>query len=224
MDTASEPDPVVVRLREGFDRIAFVSRADLWASAGDAGLNPTQAQVLALLGGRPDGLRPTAIAAHLTVSASSITDTLTALERKALVHREPDPTDARALRIRGTPEGIRIGVEIAAAATKVTEALAALPPAAQEALLLTQVALIRQLQVTAAIPIQRMCLTCRHFRPLAHPDTATPHHCAFVDAAFGNRELRLDCGEHEEADVSEQHTNWQSLADGSSILRSHRTH
>jgi hypothetical protein len=32
-----------------------------------------------------------------------------------------------------------------------------------------------------------------------HPEAAEPHHCAFVDAPFGNRALRLDCAEHEQA-------------------------
>lgn len=53
MDHASTSDPLIVRLREGFDRIAFVLRADLWTSAANAGLNPTQAQVLGLLAARP---------------------------------------------------------------------------------------------------------------------------------------------------------------------------
>jgi hypothetical protein len=59
MDHASASDPLIVRLREGFERIAFVLRADLWAAAGTAGVNPSQAQVLALLAERPAGLRPT---------------------------------------------------------------------------------------------------------------------------------------------------------------------
>lgn len=218
MDTASHSDPILVRLREGFDRIAFVGRADLWAASGDAGLNPTQAQVLALLTGRPAGLRPKEIAAHLAISAASITDTLNALVRKGLVWRAADPADQRAVIIRATPEGVRLGEEIAQAASQVGDALASLPSVAQEALLLTQIALIRQLQTTGAIPVQRMCVSCRHFRPHVHPDAAQPHHCAFVDAAFGSRDLRLDCGEHEVADSVVQHTAWTSLAERSPML------
>ena len=93
MDHASASEPLIVRLREGFDRIAFVLRADLWAAAGDAGLNPAQAQVLALLAGRPAGLRPKEIAAHIGVSAASIADTLGALVRKGFASRDADPAD-----------------------------------------------------------------------------------------------------------------------------------
>ncbi|MGE0152056.1 MAG: MarR family winged helix-turn-helix transcriptional regulator [Reyranellaceae bacterium] len=217
MDHASPSDPLVVRLREGFDRIAFVLRADLWTAAGEAGLNPSQAQVLGLLAGRPAGLRPKEIAAHLAVSAASIADTLAALLRKGLVSRDPDPADARAALVRATADGRDLGAQIARAASRVAAALAALPPAAQEELLRTQIALIRQLQMAGAIPLQRMCVSCRHFRPHAHPRAARPHHCAFIDAAIGGRDLRLDCGEHEAADPAAQAAAWTAFATASPI-------
>src|SRR5690606_24063351 len=172
----------------------LVLRAELWATAGDAGLNPSQAQVLSLLAGRPAGLRPKEIAAHLAVSAASIADTLGALSRKGLVRREPDPSDARAAIVRVTPEGRHLGATAFRASPQVARALASLSPAAQGELLLTQITLIRQLQLAGARPVQRMCVSCRHFRPHAHPGEASPHHCAFVNAAIGGRDLRLDCG------------------------------
>jgi len=215
MDHASVSDPLVARLREGFERIAFVLRADLWTAAGGAGLNPTQAQVLGLLAGRPAGLRPKQIAAHLAVSAASMADTLGALVRKGLVRRDADSSDARAAIVRATPNGLCIGAEIAKATSQVAGALAALPSAAQQELLLTQVALIRQLQIAGAIPLQRMCVSCRHFRPHAHLHAARPHHCAFVDAAIGDRDIRLDCGEHEAADPIVQAATWATFVNGS---------
>jgi DNA-binding MarR family transcriptional regulator len=214
MDYASEAEPLITRLREGFDRIAFVLRADLWAAAGDAGLNPAQAQVLSLLAGRPAGLRPKQIAAHLAISAASIADTLGALVRKGFVRRDADPSDARAAIVCTTPDGRRLGAEIAQATSQVAGALAALAPTAQEELLLTQIALIRQLQIAGAIPLQRMCISCRHFRPHAHRHTAKPHHCAFVNAAIGGRDLRLDCGEHEAADPAVQAATWTTFVKG----------
>ena len=113
--------------------------------------------------------------------------------------RAPDPSDARAAIIRTTAEGLRLGHEIAAYTSQFDLALASLPEAAQEQLLMSQIHIIRHLQEAGAIPLQRMCATCRHFRPHAHPHAAMPHHCAFVDAAIGGRDLRLDCGEHEAA-------------------------
>lgn len=219
MDHASNSDPLLVRLREGFDRIALVLRADLWSAAGEAGLNPIQAQVLGLLAGRPEGLKPKAIAEHAAVSAASIAETLNALVRKGLVRREPDPDDARSVTVRLTAKGLRLNKQIERSASQVSDALATLSPEAQAELLLTQIALIRQLQIAGAIPLQRMCLTCRHFRPQAHPRAAKPHHCAFVNAAIGSRDLRLDCGEHEAADPAVQAATWTAFKKGTSVLQ-----
>ncbi|MBP2231279.1 DNA-binding MarR family transcriptional regulator [Azospirillum agricola] len=211
MDHAPQPAPVLARLREGFERIALVLRADLWSAAGEAGLNPTQAQVLALLAARPAGLRPKEIAAHLAVTAASMADTLSALERKALLRRTPDPADARAVIARLTDGGRDLGGRLASAASQVTAALAGLSANEQADLLLAQVKIIRTLQQAGAIPLQRLCVTCRHFRPHAHPGEANPHHCAFVNAAIGDRDLRLDCGEHEAADPAVQAATWTAF-------------
>lgn len=221
MDHASKSDSTIVRLREGFERIALVLRAEMWTAAVEAGLNPSQAQVLALLAARPAGLRPKEIAAHIGVSAASTADTLNALSRKGLLVRAPDPNDARAAIVRATSNGRRLGLSISRASTQVAAALSQLSPQAQEQLLLTQIALIRQLYLAGTIPVQRMCVSCRHFRPHAHPGQASPHHCAFVDAAIGGRDLRLDCGEHEEADPVVQAATWATVVNGSPLLQAH---
>lgn len=217
MEHADHPEPLLERLRDGFDRIALVLRSDLWSAAGAAGLNAAQAQVLGLLANRPFGLRPKEIAAHLAVTPASIADTVSALTRKGLVRREHDPADARAAIITATSDGLRLGVDIARSESKLADALAGLSPAMQEELLLTQIALIRQLQSAGAIPLQRMCISCRYFRPHAHPGGAKPHHCAFVDAAIAGRELRLDCGEHEAAAPDVQAATWTSFAKGLAV-------
>lgn len=211
---AETTDDIVTRLREGFERIALVQRADLWTAAGEVGLNPTQAQVLGFLAAHPPGIRPKEIAAHLGVSAASVTDTLNALDRKGFVLREADPADARAVALRLTDEGLRVNRAIAAAASQVALALAQLSPAEQASLLLAQVKLVRSLQLAGAIPAQRLCVTCRHFRPNAHPGAAHPHHCAFVNAAIGMEDLRLDCGEHEPADPATRSANWIAFENG----------
>lgn len=216
-------DSLTTRLRDGFDRIAQVQRADLWAAAGEAGLNPAQAQVLDLLARRPDGLRQKEIAAHVAVSGPSIADTVAALVRKALVSRAPDPSDARAVIVRATGDGLRVGREIAARQTQLSLALASLPDAAREQLLSAQIHIIRHLQDAGAVPLQRMCASCRHFRPHAHPDAARPHHCAFVDAAIGPREFRLDCGDHEAADPAVQAATWTAFEKGPPTLQAKPT-
>jgi len=56
-----------------------------------------------------------------------------------------------------------------------------------------------------------MCVTCRYFRPNAHDDPERPHHCAFVEAAFGDRNLRVDCLDHDPAGAEVTEELWSAF-------------
>ncbi|HEY8064005.1 MAG TPA: MarR family winged helix-turn-helix transcriptional regulator [Methylosinus sp.] len=192
--------PLTRRLREGLDRIAAAMRADEWGVAEEAGLTPTQLHALTFIAGRGDaGLRLRAVAEHLGVTQPTATDSIAALARKGLVAKLPEAQDKRAVAIRVTPAGCDVVRAIGLAMTSAERALETLTPQEQQTLLALVIKTIRALQQAKAIPPQRLCVTCRHFRPYAHEDAELPHHCALVDAAFGGRHLRLDCPEHDAA-------------------------
>lgn len=189
------------RIREGLSRVGLAMRIEDWDRAKASGLNPTQLAVLGLLEGRGEGgLGVSEIAAHLGVAQPTATDSINALERKGLLEKRPGAADRRAVRVVPTPEGLAALREAGRRESAAGQAVAALDAGAQEALLLSLVKMIRHLQEAGAIPVQRMCVNCRHFAPFVHADAARPHHCRFVDAAFGERELRIDCRDHVEAD------------------------
>ena len=197
------------RLRDGFERIAAVLRADQWSTTNVLGLNPAQAQVLNFLIGRGDaGIRVKEIALHMGVAQPTATETILALERKDLVSKAPDAQDGRAISVRATAKGRKAAKATNINATQTEIAISQLSDSEQQDLLLLQVKLIRLLQQSGAISEQRMCVTCKYFQANTHSDANNPHHCDFVDAAFGNRDLRLDCGEHETAEPSVQATTW----------------
>lgn len=211
MDTFHVVPPVHARIVEGLERIATAMKSDDWASAQSVGLNPTQLAILRALEARNGGMGVKELAVLLGVSQPTATDSILALERKALVEKHADPTDGRAVRVVITDAGrdaVRSGD---AAPGAVAKATAALEDEDQEQLLVQLISLIRQLQEQGAIPVQRMCVSCRHFRPYAHSDAARPHHCTFVDAAFGQQDLRIDCRDHETADPSIRAATWMEF-------------
>ena len=205
------------RLYEGFERIASVMRGEQWSASSAQGLNPAQLQVLRLLAARENReLRVKAIAAHMGVSAPAVTDTLAALERKGLVAKSADLADTRAVLVNITPQGRSVLDAIKLVPSDTDVALAQLSASEQADLLLLQIKLIRLLQNAGTIPVQRMCITCLHFRPNVYVNALKPHHCAFVNLAFGDRDLRLDCGEHETAESSVQTATWRNFTQNGS--------
>jgi DNA-binding MarR family transcriptional regulator len=208
------------RIQQGFERLSVVLRADQWSASHAVGLNPTQAGVLAFLAGRDKvGARVKEIAAHLGVSAPSATDTISALEKKNLVERNPDATDARAVGVRITHDGKAMLKAVGLVGSNTEQALSTFSVSEQADLFLLVVKLIRQLQVAGAISNQRMCVTCTHFRPNFYPGAKHPHHCAFVNAAFETGDLRIDCGDHETADPAVQATTWAAFENRSASLQ-----
>lgn len=215
METPKTPHSITYRIREGLSRVGMAMRVDDWNRAKATGLNPTQLAILGLLEGRgEDGLGVKEVAAHLGVSQPTATDSINALERKGLIGKRAGASDKRAVRVALTPDGLATLQEADREKSLAEQAVGALGDDAQQDLLLTLITMIRHLQETDAIPVQRMCVSCRYFAPNAHKDTARPHHCKFVDAAFGQRDLRIDCRDHLEADPASRAATWDVFQPG----------
>lgn len=188
----NSPDHIIT----GLARIGVFLRSQDWRKAEQTDLTATQGQILVELAGRGPA-RVGAVAEALAVAQPTATESVSALVRKGLVEKRPDPADARAALLHLTRSGKKKAREISDWPEALLEAVDELEETERAALLRSLTKMIRSLQRQRAIPVQRMCATCVHFRPNVHDDPDAPHHCAFVDAAFGDAKLRLDCGDHE---------------------------
>ncbi len=203
-------DPLNKRIGVGLTKVALALKHQGWQGATSRGLSPTQGQILALIAGAVDGLRPSTIAEQLAVRAPTVTDSVRALVDKQLVEKVADVTDARATRLRLTLEGKSEARKAAGWPDFLVTAVDSMNADEQETFFQGLLKMIRTLQVREQIPVSQMCLTCIHFQPSVH-DGDRPHHCAFVDAAFGNRHLRLSCADHQTASSFAQESNWAAF-------------
>jgi DNA-binding MarR family transcriptional regulator len=203
------------RIATGLHKIGLTLRHAAWSDYGRTGLPPTQAQLLVLLSARPGERTLSALAAELGVTAATASDSVSALERKRLVEKRRAPGDARALAVRLSPAGSQLARTLVLWPDFLLSAIDELEPHEREVFQRALVKMIRSLQVQDRIPVARMCVSCRFFRPYAHPGSSTPHHCAYVDAPFGDAELRLDCADHQPAPLEEAETVWERFLAGS---------
>lgn len=192
-------------------RISNLLKSLAWDDAETLGVNPTQAQILARLAVRGPS-RVSTMAGDLGVSQPTLSDAVAALLRKQLLERRADPKDGRAVLLQLTGAGRAVAEAARGPAPVILAALETLPAGDRDAMQRGLVGLIRALQISRVIPVQRMCVVCTHFRPFAHDDAAAPHHCAFVDAAFGDAALRIDCGDHEDAAEDELGQIWAKFS------------
>ena len=186
------------QIAAGLGQLASFLRMSAWREAEPLGLTPTQTACISRLTGRGP-VRVTMLAKLLNVTQATASDAIAALERKKLVERRPDPTDGRATSVHLTAVGAQTARQTSRPPAALAQAVGALEPDERASLRRALSKTILSLQRQGAIEPQRLCLSCRFFRPYVHSDAETPHHCAFVDAAFGDASLRLDCDDHEEA-------------------------
>ncbi len=181
------------QLIAGIERLGSALRAQAWSEAFARGLTPTQGQVLATLRSHDgDGLRLSELAESLNVTPATASDAVRALVSKKLVKKTQAAGDARALELSLTKAGVAEAMAVAQWPSFLLEAVDALPESEQTAMLRGVVTIISSLQQSGRIPVARICVSCDYFRANAHAGPR-PHHCQFVDAAFGDRELRTNC-------------------------------
>ncbi|WP_420346729.1 MarR family winged helix-turn-helix transcriptional regulator [Pelagibius sp.] len=198
------------KIGTGLSKLGQAIRSQAWKGAGSQGLTPTQGQALATLAAAPGnaGLRLAEVAEALGVSRPTASEAVTALVRKGLVVKQPDPADSRAVALSLTQAGREQAGKAALWPDFLHAAVESLDPAERQVFYRALIKMIRSLQRRGQIPVSQMCVTCRYFRPGVHDDPERPHHCAFVDAAFGEPELRLDCPDHVAAEPALQDENW----------------
>lgn len=214
--TAGGPG-VAERVIDGLARIGQVLRQHAWRRAHPRRLTATQARVLALLATRAPRPRVGRLAGELAVTPATASDALAALRRKGLVRRRRVADDGRGAEVVLTAAGRRRAAQVAEWPEPLLAAVAALPEAEQAALLRGLIGMVRALQERGQIAVARMCVTCRYFRPRAYADPGRPHHCDYVDAPFGDRDLRLDCPDHAAAAPAAQAAVWSLFVHGRAV-------
>ncbi len=196
------------RLIVGLSKIGLAMKSQAWSRAPAEGVTPTQAQILVVLRDRAEGARLSTIAETLGITAPTASEAVASLVAKKLVIRGRDKEDARAARFRLSRGGTKVAARVGAWPDFLQKAVGTLDIAEQTTFLRALVKMIRALQEAGDIPVQRMCVDCRFFRPHAHRDPQRPHHCAFVDAPFGEHHIRIDCADHEAAANEQRNHQW----------------
>ena len=202
MDSVFEPSSqhgdVDKKIVASLERVSQALRVLLREEAQGRGLSPIQAQFLVHLLFHGVGLRRVGrLAREFDLTRATVSDAVGSLEKKGLVERENWPEDKRVATLRLSPAGKEVAMGLATWANAVEELLASSPPEEKEIVMRFLMRLVASLQRSGIVTVARMCVSCRFFRPDAHPDERSPHHCALLDLPLARSDLRIDCPEHE---------------------------
>lgn len=200
------------RIGVGLSRVCSVLRSEAWQAATLARLTPTQGQILSYLHwNRQKPAHLTALGDLLRTKLPTVSIAVEALVRKGLVAKVRSSSDARAIELSLTPKGEETAAHVAGWNDSLQVSVDTLTSEEQEIFLRCLIKIIRNLQKRNKISVSAMCATCEYFRPYAHSSPSQPHHCALVDAPFGDRHLRLECPDHEPASQEQMEAAWTSF-------------
>jgi DNA-binding MarR family transcriptional regulator len=187
-------DSIQHRVAVGLNKIGLALKSQSWQDAGQHGLTPTQGQILTILRSKGiTGMRLSAVAEELAVTSATASDAVTTLVEKGLVQKTRAVDDGRAIAISMTPKGLQTAEQVADWPDFLQDAVSELSEVEQEVFLRGLIKMICKLQEQRQISVARMCVNCQFFRPDHYPNSDQPHHCAFVDAPFADRNLQVDC-------------------------------
>ncbi len=180
------------RLAHGLSRVAMAARHRMFREVSTSGLSVIQSQLLAVL--TESGATGVGeVAARLGVTASTVSESASALERRGLVRRE---RDGRRVALALTPRGKRLSSSLAGWPDFLAACLDELSADEKRVLLRAVLSVVRRLQREGVVQQARICPSCVYFRPNVHRDAERPHHCELVNLPFGDTALRLDCPDH----------------------------
>ncbi|GAA1307625.1 MarR family winged helix-turn-helix transcriptional regulator [Saccharothrix xinjiangensis] len=187
------------RLADAIERLGHGLRSLAQRTAREHGLTPLQQQVVLTLSRQPTVRREvSALAAEFDVTKPTMSDAVTALERKELVTRSPG-SDGRRRLLTLTPTGDEVARRLEPWDGPLLDALAGVPADDRATTLHSLLRVIADLQRQGVVSVARTCTGCRFFRADTHPDPTAPHHCGLLDVPLPLADLRTDCPEHQPA-------------------------
>lgn len=208
------PEPA---LPAAIAKVALALRHHAVGQSAERDLSPTQAQILSTLAGHSGGRTVGELADALGLTLPTVSESISALSQRGLVRKVRADDDRRRISVTLTARGRSQSRGLRLWPDALLEASEALDEGEKAVLVRTLVKLIRALQDRGEIPTSRMCVSCVHFRPHVHADRARPHHCAFVDAPFGDAALRVECLDHVEVAPEGREVLWQVFVNGAPV-------
>lgn len=175
------------------ERISQAFRVLLWQESKTHSLTPIQVQILIFLKFHSrEKCKVSYLADEFNMTKATISETIKTLEQKKLITRESEPLDTRSYFILLTTKGEEIAEKTSMFSKKIFKPIEKLGQDDKEILLHSLLDIIRYLNKTGVITIQRMCVTCKYYQIT---DNET-HFCQLLYQKLQVTNLRIDCPEH----------------------------
>ncbi|MEM9024995.1 MAG: MarR family transcriptional regulator [Bacteroidota bacterium] len=175
------------------EKLTEVFRVLLWDASKANGLSPIQVQFLVYLYYQaPERCRVAQLAYEFNLTAATVSDAVSALQKKGLVQKKRLPQDGRSFMLQLTAAGKGMGKELANYAKPLHRPVRKLPKKQQRSIYQSLLHVIGNLYEGGVITAPRMCYSCRFLS-----EAKAGYHCHLLDQGLAEKDLRIDCPEHQ---------------------------
>lgn len=193
-DLTHQNQNIESKIVASLERIAQAFRVLLWQESKNHGLTPIQIQVLIFLLHHSEEKRKVSyLSDEFNMTKATISETVKTLEQKNLIQKTYEPHDTRSYIINLTPKGEDFANITSLFSNEIRAPIDTLHHEDKENLLINLLNIIRHLNKSEVITIQRMCMTCTYYQS---SDDGQNHFCKLLNQNLHIADLRIDCPEH----------------------------
>ena len=127
------------------------------------------------------------------MTKATVSDAVKTLEKKGLILKVYEPNYTRSYVINLTGKGQKITNQVANFTQELQHPISKLDNKAQKDLLQHLLGIIKHLNKTNIITVQRMCFNCHHYQK-----KEDQHFCKLLNQQLQSAEIRIDCKEHQQ--------------------------
>ena len=194
-DTTHQNRSTESKIVASLERISQAFRVLLWQESKEFSLTPIQVQVLIfLLHHSKEKRKVSHLANEFNMTKATISDTVKTLAKKNLICKEYGQHDTRSYIINLTDKGKDVAEKTSFFTKEIRTPIDNLHQDDKENLLLSLLNIIRHLNKSEVITVQRMCSTCSYYQPL---ENGQKHFCKLLNQNLHVTDLRVDCPDHE---------------------------
>lgn len=193
-DLTHQNQNIESKIVASLERIAQAFRVLLWQESKNHGLTPIQIQVIIFLLHHSEEKRKISyLADEFNMTKATISETVKTLEQKNLIIKTYEPHDTRSYIINLTPKGEDFANITSLFSKEIRAPIDTLHQEDKENLLINLLNIIRHLNKSEVITIQRMCMTCTYYQS---SDDGQNHFCKLLNQNLHIADLRIDCPDH----------------------------
>ncbi|HEY9560550.1 MAG TPA: MarR family winged helix-turn-helix transcriptional regulator [Anseongella sp.] len=181
------------RIIAGLERLSHVFRTLLWQKAGEERLSPIQLRLLVFIRYHaPDMNNVSYLAREFNVTKPTISDAIKVLGIKGLVTKIADVSDNRRYHLQLTEKGQGVVTRTEDYTAPFTTWIAGVEQGNKEQVWQAIASLIRALNQSNMISVQRSCFSCRFY---GIRDRAP--FCNLLNEKLQAKDIRIDCPEYQ---------------------------